>query len=726
MPTMSAILAAVVFLVVLPTSAWPQQADSSGRDTAKVTQLETIEVTSSIAPTAGPVIGSGIPARISTLTGEAIDAWEPRVLADALASQPGISIYDDLGSPFKLNLSTRGFNVGPVVGLPSGVSVFLDGVRQNEPDAAEVNFDLLPMEHVQRVELLSGSGSLLGPNSLGGAVNLITRRGSGPLEAEAEISGGSFGAYSGEASIEGVSGGGWDYYLAGGYENEDGWRAATGAENLNGFFNVGRRGPKRGISLQAFGAESRAETAGSLPESIFADSAQANFTTGDFEDLNQLQASLSGYTTFGSSSRGAFTGYIRRTRAERFNVNQAPDNNVRSFTNNRTVGGNLDWRWTTPRPHGSFSLRLGADGAANRVHIELREETPAVPSSSTLNTDVRSPSYDLAGYALADLRLDEVTFSGGLRFDYIHIPFENQLDPTADTTNTFSRLSPRAGLSFDVAPGASAYISVGQSFRAPAVLELACADETAACPLPFALGDDPPLDPVVGTTFELGGQVVRGPAIFNASVYRTNVRDDISFIQSEAAVFEGFFDNIGTTRREGVELSVQVLPTERLSLYANYAFTRATFRDPAEIFSIRADSAFGGAPLAGPNVVTEGDRLPLVPDHQLKAGGLLTLASGLRLGADARYIGRQWLRGDEANETSPLGGYFVANLRLGFSRAQWEISAVAANLFDSHRPVFGTFNENRRTGALERFLTPLNARAFKLVIRRSFGGEARP
>ena len=45
------------------------------------------------------------------MTGEAIDAWEPRLLADALATQPGISLYDDLGSPFKLNLSTRGFNV---------------------------------------------------------------------------------------------------------------------------------------------------------------------------------------------------------------------------------------------------------------------------------------------------------------------------------------------------------------------------------------------------------------------------------------------------------------------------------------------------------------------------------------------------------------------------------------------------------------------------------------
>ncbi len=713
-----AVLSAVIHLTVAA-----QQDDTLSSDTLRATRLETIEVTSSIAPTAGPSIGSGIPARISTVTGRAIDAWEPRLLAEALATQPGISLYDDLGTPFKMNLSTRGFNVGPVVGLPPGVSVFLDGVRQNEPDAAQVNFDLLPMEHVQRVELLSGSGSLLGPNSLGGAINLITRRGTGPLSAEAEISGGSYGTYSGEGSLGGVSGGGWDYYIAAGYENEDGWRQATGAENLNGFLNLGRRGPERGFSFQAFGAESRAETAGSLPESIFNSSPRTNFTAGDFEDLNQLQASLSGYAGFGRS-RGAATAFVRRTRAERFNVNQAPDDNVRSFTANRTIGGNLDWRWTTPRPNGSFSLRLGADGATNQVHIELLEEDPVNPADQILTTDVRSPSYDIAGYVLADLRLGNATISGGFRYDYIHIPFEDQLDPTADTTNSFSRLSPRAGLSLDVGPGASVYGSVGQSFRAPAILELACADETAACPLPFALGDDPPLDPVVATTFELGGQIVRGPAIVSGSVYRTNVRDDISFIQSETAVFEGFFDNIGDTRREGVELGVQVLPTEQLSLYANYAFTRATYRDQAEIFSIRADDEFAGSPLAGENDVVEGDRLPLVPDHQVKFGGLLDLESGLQFGVDGRYTGEQWLRGDEANELAPLDGYFVANVRIGFSRAQWEVSAMVTNMFDSHRPIFGTFNENRNTGALERFLTPLNARAFKLVVRRAFGAES--
>src|SRR5690349_19284934 len=132
------VLGLSVLGAVVPLRA---QIDSTKPDTS-AQRLPVLEVTASIAPTAGPRIGSGIPARISTVTGEAIDVWEPRVLADALASQVGVSVYDDLGSPFRVSVSSRGFTAGPVVGLPQGISVFLDGVRQNEPDAAQVNFDL--------------------------------------------------------------------------------------------------------------------------------------------------------------------------------------------------------------------------------------------------------------------------------------------------------------------------------------------------------------------------------------------------------------------------------------------------------------------------------------------------------------------------------------------------------------------------------------------------------
>jgi len=78
--------------------------------------------------------------------------------------------------------------------------------------------------------MLSGNGSLLGRNSLGGAVNLVTRRGEGPINGEIELMGGTFGSTSAEASLGGTTGRGYDYYAGGGYNREDGWRQGTGAD----------------------------------------------------------------------------------------------------------------------------------------------------------------------------------------------------------------------------------------------------------------------------------------------------------------------------------------------------------------------------------------------------------------------------------------------------------------------------------------------------------------
>ncbi|HTO74007.1 MAG TPA: TonB-dependent receptor plug domain-containing protein, partial [Gemmatimonadales bacterium] len=287
-------LGALLFLVAVPLAA--QQPDSlkARQDSLKAKhdsayQLAPIEVVGTIQPAANPSVISAVPARVTILTGKQVDAYEPRVLSEVLAQQPSFSLYDDLGSPYKMNLSTRGFFASPVVGLPQGVSVFLDGVRQNEADAAQVNFDLLPMQYIKRVELLAGTASLTGRNALGGAVNLVTQRGEGPTHGELEVQGGSFSTFNGNGSVGGVTKGGVDYYLGAGYNREDGWRQATGAHQFNGLLNLGHLTDSWGISLQAFGATGYAETAGSLPETVYDVKPDSNLTPGDYEDLKLFQ-----------------------------------------------------------------------------------------------------------------------------------------------------------------------------------------------------------------------------------------------------------------------------------------------------------------------------------------------------------------------------------------------------------------------------------------------------
>jgi outer membrane receptor protein involved in Fe transport len=418
--------------------------------------------------------------------------------------------------------------------------------------------------------------------------------------------------------------------------------------------------------------------------------------------------------------------FARRSGAERFNVNQPPDDDVRSRTANLTGGINADWRWSTLAGNSLLAVRAGLDGSGNRVHARIFVvphimEDPA----DSLTTDVRSPGWNVAGYTIADMRMGRFTLSAGGRYDYVRIPFRDALDPAADTASTYWRFSPRGGISVDAGAGRSLYASVGQSFRAPAILELACADPDDSCPLPFALGDDPPLAPVRATTYELGGTWTRGGAGASASVYRTDVRDEILFVASDQARLSGYFTNLARTRREGAELSARFeRPDGVVAGYASYTYTRASFQRAAELFSMRSDARFAASTLAGPNEVASGDRLPLLPDHLIKAGASVRLPAGADVGLDARYVGRQWLRGDEANETSRLDPYIVTNARVGVVRSAWDVALLATNLLDLRRATFGTFNENRRTGELERFLTPLSGRTVRVTVRRHFGADS--
>lgn len=705
-----------------------QVPDTARKDTTAVI-LKPIEVIGTIQPFSGPSVTGSVPARVTILSGAEVDASEPRLLSDVLGLQAGFSTYDDLGSPYKLNVSSRGFYASPVVGLSQGIAVFLDGVRQNEPDAAQVNFDLLPLEHVKRIELLSGNGTLLGRNALGGAVNLVTRSGEGPLAGEVEVMGGTQGARSVEASAGAQTKGGFNWYAGMGYNAEDGWRQVTKAEQSNLFLSLGKSGETSGIRFQGYAAKSWAQPAGSLPQTVFETAPDSNLSANDYEDLFNVQLALLGYKQVGNG-RASFNIYNRWHGAERFNANQETDPDVFGKSKNRVTGGTVDYRVGFLAGDHPVGLRVGIDGSTASTEVQLFADSAKFGGGRPRTTFVKSPVWDLAGFVSGDINLGRVTLSAGGRYDYVRAPFRNQLDSERDTTQTFKRFNPRGGIDVNAGDGVSVFGSVGTGFRAPSVIEIACADPEEPCPLPFALGDDPPIKPVTTTTYEVGARYVSGAMLLSASAYRTDVKNDIYLFpfqeadEPEGSTIDGYFGNLDKTRREGVELSARMFfggNGNTHSLFLNYGYTRATFQTAAEIFSIREDEDAGISNEAEP-----GDRLPLVPAHQVKGGFNLRFENGFRAGADGRYIGPQFLRGDEANDTAPLKGYFTADARVGYELGPWELTLVLSNVFGNERPVFGGFNINQGNPngpTLERFLTPPQKRQLRAIFTWAFGKD---
>jgi len=714
------LLAGVVLLALATTPAGAQQptqhVDSTPKDT---TTLAPVVVTGVRLPTVRE-LARGLAGRTASLDAQDLDARGVRSLADALEQLPGVTTSDELGATAQMDVSLRGFQVSPVIGVPQGVTVYVDGVRANEPDAHEVNFDLLPLEDVERVEVVYGPSVLLGRNALGAAVNLVTRRGVSPAAREIEASAGSWDRYELKARAGGRHGV-WDYYVGARYERERGWREDTRSRIGTLFVKLGLLNGTWDATLSYSGADNRIFQAGSLPESVAVANPRRNFTGGDYFSPLAHLVILNAQRLVGRTQL-AINAFGRSLSSEQFNANfVGQDSRQRNAT--RIGGGAV--QLSGKLPLGARQLRWLAGADADYEHVAVRIfAVPGGGAPDSLTVSVRTNQVNAGAFGGVNLEVvPRLTATAAARYDWIRVPFEDLLDATQSGVHIFRRLSPRAGLTWSGGGGGGheVFASVSRGFRAPAVVELACADPQAACPLPFALGPDPALQPVVATTYELGWHLraPTGGIDASADVYRTAVRDDIFFIAS--TVTGGYFQNIGATRRSGVELALQWRGASGVRAYANYGYTRATFETTATLATTRDTTG---------ETVTPGDRLPMVPDHRVNAGLAVPIlrAHGtetgvsLMAGLDARYVGRQWLRGDEENATRRLSDYTVADLSLTLSWGDFELRGAVRNLFDRRVYTFGTFAENATAPGtpVQRWLTPGPPRHVQISLSTDF------
>jgi outer membrane receptor protein involved in Fe transport len=220
----------------------------------------------------------------------------------------------------------------------------------------------------------------------------------------------------------------------------------------------------------------------------------------------------------------------------------------------------------------------------------------------------------------------------------------------------------------------------------PSPVELTCADEDAPCALPNAFLSDPPLEQVVARTIEAGARGTWTRVRWHAGVFRIDNQDDILFVSAGALTNRGFFENVGGTRRQGIELNLQG-KLGPLAWFANYTQLHAEFRDSFTVSSPHNPGAIDGEIQVG-----SGARLPGIPEHILKVGASVTLTRQLSADIDIAYQSSQYFRGDEANLTRPLPGYAVVNAALELALTdKFTLFAQLDNVLDRQYDTFGLY-----------------------------------
>src|SRR5438477_12572330 len=383
-------LVAALLLALLPSPAGAQQPDSTLKDTAALAPV----VVTGVRLPAAPEMARGLTGRSATLSAADLDARGVSTLADALEMLPGVTVADELGTPAQLDVTLRGFQVSPTIGLPQGITVYVDGVRVNEPDANEVNFDLLPLEDVERVEVSYGPSVLLGRNSLGAAVNLVTRRGSAPGAREVEVSGGSYGRY--EVKLQaGDRRGNWDYYIGARYEHETGWRQATTSGIGTLFGKLGLIAGGWNATLSYSGAENKIHQAGSLPDNVVDARPDSNFTAGDYFAPSSHWITLNAQRRVGGAQL-AVNLFGRFLNTDQFNVNASPPDS-RQRNHERLGGGAVQLTGSLGLAGRPLRWFGGVDGTYSRTVVGLYAVPPS--GADSLTDSVRANEVDWGVFA---------------------------------------------------------------------------------------------------------------------------------------------------------------------------------------------------------------------------------------------------------------------------------------------------------------------------------------
>jgi len=773
-----------------------QSAAAPSRNPAAAQELQQITV---IGNTPLPGLGlplNQIPASVQTANSSDMQRQQSLGLADYLNNNfSGINVSESADNPLQLDVNYHGFTASPLLGTPEGLSVYVDGVRVNESFGDTVNWDLIPESAISTVTLMSGSNPVFGLNTLGGALSVHTKSGHDNPGTVLQGYGGSFGRRSFEGETGGELGN-FDYFLTGNYFDETGWRDMSSSRVYQGFGKIGWQNDQTDIDLSYTYADTSLFGNGAVPLSLLDFRREASYTPDFTQNLLNF-VNLTGTQFVTTRLLLSANAYYRRliTGGVNGNIND-------SYLSDDYAGAPIDCT-ASPTSRADIAFCAAGQNAHSRLTqrtagfgVQLTDsqdvfgwKNQAILGADYENSEDRFAQSFQYGALAPDRTLiyenspfnneTVISLSGGNRItgvyltdtlspgDLLHFTASVRYNRNTETLNgysvdsdvgdvgsgfdeasplvgnhTFSRINPSIG--FTVAPTdlMTFYADYNEASRAPTVIELGCSNPAAPCGLPNDFASDPDLKQVIARTVEVGlrGNLPDQRLVWSADLFHTVNSNDIQFVA--ASTNQGYFDNVGNTRRQGLDLSLGG-KEGGFSWHVTYSFVDATFQSS---FEVNAESN-STADADGNILVRPGNRIPLIPRHTGRLALDYELNKAWDIGGNVVVASGSFLHGDENNANQSGGtngegafiagtgwipGYAVVNLQGTYHVTKHaEVFAHVVNLLNKEYATAGflTSNSFNPNGSLranpndwtnENAVSPAPPRAIWMGVRVNF------
>jgi iron complex outermembrane receptor protein len=593
-----------------------------------------------------------IPADVTLITREEIQESNAKTVVDVLRDKADVVVRDFYGNGKSVSVDIRGFGET----APSNVLVLVDGRRVNGIDLSGVDWTQIPLDQVERIEIVRGAGSVLfGDNAVGGVVNIITKRPEKTFSANAEAVGGSYG-YNRESTSVSGKWGPLSAILNASHNSTEGYRE-------NGFLRAADVGGKLiydlndAISFDFSGSFHRDDQGlpGALPENIYRHHRRATLAPDDHAPTDDAYGLLGVKAKLWDFGRIEADLSYRHREVDDFFVSS-------SFKDQRNIS---TWGFTS-----KYILEKNLWSFRNKLifGVDFYDSNSIVDSQSiffgtaTLNrSKVEKRSVGL--YALDEFSILEnliLTFGG--RNEWVTYDLFQE-SPFLNDKVRQSEPAWNVGLNYLFGKKSSAFLSVNRSFRFPASDELV---QFVFIPPNLVARVNPDMKPQVGYHYEAGIRHAFTDKIeAKLTLFWIDMKDEIFFNPS---TFTN--ENLPKTRRQGVEVGAKVRPFQWLTVWGNYTYMKPTLR--SEPFS--------------------GNDIPGVPRQKGSVGADINLGRGFLFNTTLNVVGAQRFISDFANQTEYLDAYCTLEMKLTFVWKGLRAFVGVNNLFNQKYAEFGVVN----------------------------------
>lgn len=579
-----------------------------------------------------------VAADVTVIDRREIQATGALTLPDVLKYQAGLnisSLYGSIGADTAIDM--RGFGEGAT----SRTLVLLNGQRLNALDNVNVDWGLVPLDSIERIEIIHGSGSVLyGDNAVGGVINIIT----GKQKDGAHVLVGA-GSQNNTQLTAGLSRqwGAINLNLTANHQDTDGWRQNNKQkrDNLSGRVSTDL---SHGVAYVDLGW-STLETG--LPGSL---------TQAQYDSNPRQPETYDSYSERRNTHiRPGLAIQLAETLKLAAEIGYAKSENTSYISNYCAWGSCFDSRTTDVwsfTPHLQWQHGLGGTGGmASKTTFgldyydgDLTADKSASNHGRIINT-LKIKQKSQAFYLQNQTELmSNLSLSLGARHQQIDQSATDAMG--ARLSNDHSKNIGELGLNYQLAAGTRVFSKIGSTFRNANLDELTT----------FSGFVSKPVRPEQGHFIDLGLEHKGSDYALKLTAYHLGMKDEIAY---NSVTFEN--ENLAKTRHEGIDLS------GHYNLNPQWQFTGGLNHQKAE-FSEGANN---------------GKKIPLVPALKATAGIRYQPLTALSLSLLANHVGERYSGGDASNNAFPkLSAYTTADLVVNWHQASWTARARITNLTD--------------------------------------------